>query len=140
MKAMDLISNFDFGCRIGLLMLINVFLLLNLILSKNMIRCISSNSEIPSRFTLKRDITAMHSIATTWIKSELEKVDSKISFSVECWSSKYKMYLFMGINLSWVNNEYEIMNLPLALQPLHGSHTGANLCDAFVNVVDFRFK
>lgn len=54
-------------------------------------------------------------------------------------STKYRMFPFMGITMHWIENA-NMKELALALIPLHGPHSGENLFDAFIQVVDKEFN
>ena len=63
---------------------------------------------------------------------------AKVSATLDGWTSPFQDD-FLGVTVHWINNEWRQRELVISFEPLSGSHTGENLCAAFIKVLD-RFK
>ncbi|CAL8130140.1 unnamed protein product [Orchesella dallaii] len=62
----------------------------------------------------------------------------KVSLTVDCWTSS-NQFAFQGVVATWIDDQWNINNCVIDLTVLEGSHTGANICDALVSVLnDFQ--
>lgn len=68
-----------------------------------------------------------------------QKVESMIAITTDIWTSKYKIDPFMGITAHWVSDNWDLRNIGLAMFPLKGSHTGSNIKESFIVVIDLKF-
>ena len=59
----------------------------------------------------------------------------KLAFTVDCWTSPYRMYPFMGVKVHWINKNWQLCQVGLKLHPLDGPHTGENLADCFCEIL-----
>ncbi|KZR99442.1 Uncharacterized protein APZ42_004678, partial [Daphnia magna] len=58
----------------------------------------------------------------------VEEISSRISFTMDVVSTKYRMFPFSGITMHWIQNG-QMNDLCLSLTHLKGPHTGENLFD-----------
>jgi hypothetical protein len=65
-------------------------------------------------------------------------VDSKISLTLDCWTSPNGL-AFLGVTAHYIDASWTPHDLVLDFLPLHGAHTGENLCEALVDVCS-RFE
>ncbi|CAG8513635.1 13544_t:CDS:2 [Dentiscutata heterogama] len=72
--------------------------------------------------------------------SELSEKISKLSFTIDTWTSAN--YLpFLGISAHWINNNLNLQSVVLDFCYLPGSHTGKNLTSKFLEVLsDFNLN
>ena len=45
----------------------------------------------------------------------------------------------MGITAHWVSDNWDLRSIGLAMFPLKGSHTGSNIKESFIEVIDLKF-
>ena len=98
---------------------------------KNIVLAANPNCEIPSRMSIRRDVHRAYIAARDWIKEKLKGIYSRISCSTDYWTSKYRYFPFMGVNLHWISSDWKVKTLGLCFIPLQGQHTGGNLCKHF---------
>lgn len=59
----------------------------------------------------------------------------KLAFIVDCWTSSNQK-AFQGIIVQGIIESWEIVTIPLDLTILDGSHSGENLAESFVTVLE----
>jgi hypothetical protein len=62
----------------------------------------------------------------------------KISLTADGWTSPFQDD-FLGITAHWIDSNWHQRELVIGFEPLHGPHTGENLADALINVIE-RFN
>jgi hypothetical protein len=50
------------------------------------------------------------------------------------------MYSLLGVTVHWVSDKWKLCDLGLGLFPLSGPHSGENICEAFIDIVETRFE
>jgi len=90
---------------------------------------------IPSRNTVKSDSTKCYREKANRIGEQLRNAGSKISVTLDCWTSPNNK-AFLGITGHYIDSGWKLRSLVLDFVPLSGSHTGANLCGAFVGTCE----
>jgi len=65
---------------------------------------------------------------------ELEKLTSKPSFTLDCWTSM-NMIAYLGVTIHYINEDFEIQNYLLDFVHLNDKHSGAILAEEFVDVL-----
>ena len=82
------------------------------------------NFEIKSADYYKKQVGDLYLIYLERIKTYLGETDSKISFSIDCWTSP-NMDRFMSITAHFVSNDFEIKSLVLDSIKLEKRQTGS---------------
>ena len=90
---------------------------------------------VPSGNTVKSDLTKCHHEQMGRIGEILRNAPSKISVTLDCWTSPNNKP-FLGITGHYIDNGWTLQSLLLDFVPLCGEHTGANLCEAFVGACE----
>lgn len=69
-------------------------------------------------------------------QSLLQKLppDAKLSIALDCWTSPFRQ-AFMAITGYFIDEEWECREILLGFEPLSGSHTGVNLGDVLLQVL-----
>ena len=62
----------------------------------------------------------------------------KISLTVDAWTSPFQDD-FLGVTAHWIDDNWRQKELVIGFEPLNGTHTGVNLAEALVNVIE-RFN
>lgn len=94
--------------------------------------------KLPKRRAIRTLIHEAYTKEFEKIKTQLLENDSKISFSVDCWSSS-NGYAFQGVVAHWITDDWQLQTVVLDLSIIEGSHSGANLAESFGNVLT-RFE
>ena len=122
-------------------------------------KMLNSEARIPSRFTIRRDIEETYRTKKEEIKRKLmvslilhlshfvliklygfKEMPGKLSFFVDCWTSSNQK-AFQGVIVQGITTAWELFTIPLDLTLLDGPHTGENLADAFMTVLqDFNLE
>jgi hypothetical protein len=90
---------------------------------------------VPSADTIKRDIMKCHREEADRIGDRLCNAGSKISVTLDCWTSP-NTKAFLGITAHYIDDNWILQSLLLDFVPLPDLHTGENLCEAFVATCD----
>ena len=90
---------------------------------------------VPSATTIKREIVKCYHEEAARIRERLASVDSKISLTLDCWTSPNGL-AFLGVTGHYIDAQWTPRELVLDFLPLHGAHTGENLRKALVGVCD----
>lgn len=61
--------------------------------------------------------------------------NAKISIALDCWTSPFQQ-AFMAITGYFIDDSWSFREVLLAFEPLHGSHTGANLGRILLQVLE----
>jgi len=104
---------------------------------RNLISLISKNEDvtrIPCAKTIKSWVRDMYERELARLKEKLASNSSKISFSIDCWTSSNQIP-FQGVVGSWIDGDWKLRYCVLDLTILEGSHTGENIADAFIKVL-----
>ena len=80
----------------------------------------------------------MHLLINSYFKFSLN-IDSRVSFTDDNWTSRYRIYPYMGITAHFINNDWQLMDVGLSLCPLEGPHMGDNMSETFLDNVEKRF-
>ena len=91
---------------------------------------------MPSAKTLRR---RLRDAVTTQQVSQLEDLpsDAKVSLALDCWTSPFQQ-AFMAITVYFIDKEWNYREMLLGFEPLHGPHTGVNLCDVLLQLLRER--
>ena len=78
---------------------------------------------IPSRITIKNIIVSKFNAKRSQIKQDLEKVNSKISFTTDIWTN-LSNEAFMGVTAHYIDDNWNLRSFTLDIIPLEEKHTG----------------
>lgn len=92
--------------------------------------------ELPSAKTLRR---RLRDAVVDEQESQLKDLppDAKISLALDCWTSPFQQ-AFMAITGYFIDREWNYRELLLGFEPLHGTHSGANLSDVLIRLLRER--
>jgi hAT family protein len=90
---------------------------------------------LPSAVTTKRETMDHYHKEATHVGERLRNAGSKISVTLDCWTSP-NVKAFLGITAHYVDDTWTLRSLVLDFVPLAGSHSGEELCEAFVAECD----
>ncbi|CAG8742668.1 16767_t:CDS:2 [Cetraspora pellucida] len=97
-----------------------------------MLKLLNPNATIPVGDTIRNDIIKSFKDESINIKCLLQSVLGKLSFAIDVWTSA-NIYFYFAITVHWISKDWKLQNILLDFINLHGSHSGENLCDAFVS-------
>ena len=99
--------------------------------------CSMDNEKInlPASNTIKTWITEMYTSEKSKLRDRLFNNKGKISFVLDCWTSS-NQWPFQGVIAAWIDEEWKLCHTVIDLTFLSGSHTGANIAEAFSKVLD----
>jgi hypothetical protein len=100
---------------------------------RKVVRVLKSDAKVPSSDTIRRDVDKRFCSEKERMRAMLQDAPGRLSFGVDAWTSP-NMQAFLGITVHWIDADWQIRNMLLALVPLAGRHTGENLCGAFTAV------
>lgn len=89
---------------------------------------------VPSPATVRRDVFNKFLIERKKIIDEISQLESKVSLSVDCWTSA-NCISFMGICVHFITNDWLSKSFVLDFVPISGSHTGENLSNVLISVL-----
>jgi hypothetical protein len=92
---------------------------------------LSPNAPTPSADTIRRDIMVAYEEMKASIRNRLRSAGSKISLTLDCWTSPNSK-AFMGITAHYIDNNWTLQSLLLDFVPLHGVQSGEDLCEVLV--------
>ncbi|GBC32327.2 zinc finger BED domain-containing protein RICESLEEPER 2-like [Rhizophagus irregularis DAOM 181602=DAOM 197198] len=95
---------------------------------------------VPSANTLRRDLSANFEQVKDKVRLELQETPGLLFFTVDAWTSKNQLP-FLGISVHWINKKCELQSLTLDFCLLSGQHSGENLAQQFLKVLeDFNIE
>ncbi|GBC27451.2 zinc finger BED domain-containing protein RICESLEEPER 2-like [Rhizophagus irregularis DAOM 181602=DAOM 197198] len=107
---------------------------------KNMVKYLWPSINVPSANTLRRDLSANFEQVKDKVRLELQETPGLLSFTVDAWTSKNQLP-FLGISVHWINKKWELQSLTLDFCLLSGQHSGENLAQQFLKVLeDFNIE
>jgi hypothetical protein len=95
----------------------------------------TADVSFPSADTIKREIMKCYQEEEVRIRGRLRAAGSKISVTLDCWTSP-NVKAFLGITGHYIDNNWTSHSLILAFAPLLGRHSGEDLCEAFTTACD----
>jgi len=102
---------------------------------REMFALIKPDISFPSATTVKREIIRWYHEEAARLSKRLRGVDSKISLTLDCWTSPNGL-AFLCVTAHYIDAQCIPHEPVLGFLPLHGSHTGENLCEALIDVCD----
>jgi hypothetical protein len=89
---------------------------------------LDKDADLFSASTLKRRVMSLYSSMKEQKINELSSIDSKISFTTDCWTSSNNKS-FMGLTAHWIDSDFNICATTLDFCSLPLKHTGLNLAN-----------
>jgi hypothetical protein len=90
---------------------------------------------ILSRTALQAGIAAAYDNALTAVASELDSASTKVNISFDLWTSLGRRLSLLGVVAYYLNNNFELRAILLAMPRMQGSHTAANLKAQILGIV-----
>jgi BED zinc finger len=97
---------------------------------REMVALLNPDANVPSAATIRRDIGRCFDEEKTRIRAMLQDAPGRLSFAIDAWTSP-SMLAFLGTTVHWIDADWRLRNLLLAMPSLSGRHTGENLCTTF---------
>jgi hypothetical protein len=95
------------------------------------------SSRIPvSRKTIRADLAKEAVVVQDKLKEILQKNESKISLSLDCWTNESMTSAFMAVNCYWIDKHFNLNECLLGFRKLSGSHTGVYLAEELLSLLD----
>ncbi|CAG8848982.1 30010_t:CDS:2, partial [Gigaspora margarita] len=89
---------------------------------------LNNEAKIPSADTISNRISKIFSNEQANLKKQFQEISSKISFTLDCWTSKnQKSYL--GATAHWISNNWQLQHCTIEFSYFEGSHSGKNLAE-----------
>ncbi|OQD77362.1 hypothetical protein PENANT_c110G10938 [Penicillium antarcticum] len=91
--------------------------------------------EIPSAKTIRRRLQS--SVQQQQQQEDILRTlpdDTKISIALDCWTSPFTQ-AFMAITGYFIDKDWQYREVLLGFEPLHGSHSGANLSSILLDIL-----
>jgi hypothetical protein len=95
-----------------------------------MVGLLNSDANVPSNDTVKHDIGRCFGEGKERMRATLQGAPDCLSFVIDAWTSP-SMLAFLGTTVHWIDADWRLRNLLLAMPSLSGRHTGENLCTTF---------
>ena len=92
--------------------------------------------KIISADTIQRDILQKYSQIQNNIRQELHEVSSKFAFTLDIWTS-VSVKAYIGITIHFIDKSWLLQQKILNFIELEGSHTGKNIANEFIKMVEF---
>lgn len=107
---------------------------------RTLLTLLKPNIKILSADTIKRRILGLFQSKQFEMEETFNALDCKVSFTTDCWTSP-NMIAFMGVTAHYIDNDWNLQSFTIDFMNLHSSHTGSNLHEAFVSVLNtFHLK
>lgn len=94
-----------------------------------------ANAELPCRQTVRAWITEAYLERKQMLKEMLTQNSSKISFTIDGWTSS-NQFCFQAAIASWIDENWSLQHAVLDITMIEGTHTGENLAHYFAQVLD----
>jgi hypothetical protein len=99
------------------------------------LNCLNSNYKIPNEKNLKLLIHQSFNWSESEMKKLLEKSSETISLTTDLWTSRAKQG-FIGITASFINENFELINILLDLKYLPYPHTAEVICEQLKDTIN----
>lgn len=98
-------------------------------------KLLQNDINIISSDTLKRRVMDLYEFHKTRLIQELALVNSKISFTTDCWTSPNNI-AFIGVTAHWIDDAFTLKSVTLDFVSLSSAHSGENICKKFVLILE----
>jgi hypothetical protein len=96
-------------------------------------KALNSNFKLPDRKEISRMTKLHHKVGKDKLKRELEDV-KHIALTSDCWTSKQN-YPYIDLTAHYLNSNFQIRNLNLAVRHILGGHNSENLAKYMRNII-----
>lgn len=93
---------------------------------------------ITSHSTMREEVITLYKTSLGIVKGYLAKAKSKVTLSFDIWTAGNKLPL-LGIVAHYIDHNYELKVVLLALPEINGSHSGENIAAHLLSVIE-RFN
>lgn len=102
---------------------------------KEFVEILNPNYKLPSRKAISNEhIPAMYQKCLVEVKEHVSTVESAC-LNTDCWTSKNNES-FMAITIHFIDAEFMLKSVLLSCNSFNNSHTGNNLCQEILRVLD----
>lgn len=105
-------------------------------ISKKVYKYLNENATLPGRNLMNSLTTRTFEVAQNTVKIFLKTCNTKISFTIDGWSS-FSMKGYYGITAHFIDNNWKLHSILLDFLPAHGHHTGKSIAKLFFDVLQF---
>ncbi|CAB4428634.1 unnamed protein product [Rhizophagus irregularis] len=102
---------------------------------KWILKKVTGGFHLVSADTIRRDIIQYHIDIRTTIQKILKKTLGKLSLSLDIWTSTV-VKSYMGITVHFIDNSWHLQQITLDFIELEGSHTGKNIAEELITVLN----
>jgi len=95
------------------------------------IHSLNPNIKVPTADTIKNKIISFYETDKEKIKTILQDVPGKISFTTDCWTSP-SFKSFLSLTAHFIDKEWVLQNIIIDFIQMLGSHAGSDIKDAFI--------
>jgi len=110
------------------------FVVVENIFFQTMIKRLNFEAKICSADTVHNNIVKAYNEEKINIKKQLQEIPGKISFTLDCWTSKNQIP-FLGITAHWITKDWELKEILLDFYHFEGSHSGENISFIFYKIL-----
>ncbi len=90
---------------------------------------------LPCRQTLKENFMENYSIKRNNLINEISQISSKVSLTMDIWTSEISKNCYLGVTIHYINNNWELKNYLLDLIPINGSHTAGLITSKLLQIL-----
>ena len=105
----------------------------NNIAFRRVLRYLKRDIIIPAPTTLRKKLQILCKETEDKIVTSIPR-GVKVSIAADAWTSPNKL-AFLGVLGYWINNNWELEEVLLGFEEIHGSHTGENMASIIVEVL-----
>ena len=91
---------------------------------------------VRKRASLKQSLICMFNAKREQLVVELQKIDSKLSFTLDLWTSPNQIS-FLGITFHYISNDWNLVTKTIAFKEILDAHTGVNLAKSFNQIIQY---
>ena len=95
------------------------------------VRDLNNDAIIPTADTIKNKIVNFYETDKEKIKSILQTVPGKISFTTDAWTSP-SFKSFLSLTAHFIDKDWKLRSIIIDFVQMYGSHAGSEIKDAFV--------
>jgi hypothetical protein len=105
----------------------------NNIAFRRVFRYLKRDIMIPCPTALRKKLQVLYGETEDKIKKSIPQ-GVKVSIAADAWTSPNKL-AFLGVLGYWINDDWELEEVLLGFEEIHGSHTGENMASIIVEVL-----
>ncbi|GBB84907.1 hypothetical protein RclHR1_01150011 [Rhizophagus clarus] len=93
-----------------------------------------TDDDQPFTDTIHNDIIKIFDSEKEHIKTELQKIPGKFSFTLDGWTSRNQLS-FLGITIHWITSNWKLKSTVLDFFHIEGPHSGENIASKFFEIL-----